>query len=303
MQVTLIHNPTAGDDDHAGEALRALVAEAGHDVSYVSTKQPSWVEALEQPGDLVAVAGGDGSVGKVFREIATNEAFVTLLPVGSANNIAGSLGIDGVDLERLVAGWAGGQVQRFDVGEARAPWGDVLFVESLGGGIFGEVLARAEGIDDVEGLEVEGDEKVVFGLELLREVIEGLPALEWRIEIDGEDLSGAYLAVEAMNIGQLGPNLPLAPEADPGDGLLDVVLVRNGDRAELLAHVSERLRGLEPEAPRYLRRRGKRIVLEPAAEARLHADDRFWPEDPDDRSEGRAIVAPGPVLELLVPRS
>jgi diacylglycerol kinase (ATP) len=300
MRVALIHNPTAGDDDHAAEHLRSLVAEAGHEVSYTSTKQDRWKETLEDPVDLIVVAGGDGSVGKVFREVATKGTLVTLIPVGSANNIAHSLGIPDVDVERLVRGWEGGERRRLDIGEATAPWGSTLFVESIGGGIFGEVLARAEGVEDA--VDVDGDEKVDLGVEMLREVIEGIPAREWRVEVDGDDLSGELLAVEAMNIFQMGPNLPLSPQADPSDGLLDVVLVREEDRSNLVAYLSARLRELDPPLPGLRRTRGEQVVFGIPDELRLHADDRQWPAERDGLGEGRVVAGCGPSLTVLVPR-
>jgi diacylglycerol kinase (ATP) len=305
MRVTLVHNPGAGENDYAGESLRAVVEGAGHDVTYVSTKEPGGRDALGGPGDLVAVAGGDGTVGKVVREISTKDALVTIVPAGSANNLAAALGFgDGeADVERLVRGWAEADTRRFDIGHAEAPWGGVEFVESVGGGVFGEVLSRAEGLEEAHGVEVEGEEKVVFGLELLREVLERLPASAWRIELDGEDLSGELLGVEAMNIGQIGPNLPLAPEADCGDGLLELVLIRDDDRAGLVAYLSERLRGLDPEPPELPTYRGARIVLgPPAGTTRLHADDRFWPKEADERGEGPAVLTSGASVRVLVPR-
>ena len=300
MRLTLIHNPDAGEDDHAGHALRSLVDRAGHELRYCSLEEPDWREALENPGDLVVVAGGDGSVGKVFKEIATKRVPVTLLPVGSANNIARTVGIADRDVEALVAGWDDGELRRFDVGRASAPWGEELFAESVGGGIFGEVLARAPQAERAVG-DVDGEEKVDLGLELLREVIEGLPARQWRVEVDGNDLSGEFLAVELMNTREIGPNLPLAPDADPGDGLLEVALVGEAERSKLLEYLSERLRDLNLPPPEIHRRRGRRIVLEAPVDVRLHVDDELWAEDPGTRRPGEIVAELGPSLDLLVP--
>ena len=45
-----------------------------------------------------------------------------------------------------------------------------------------------------------------------------------KIIFDNRDLSGRYILLEAMNIHSVGPNFWLAPPADPGDGLLDLVI-------------------------------------------------------------------------------
>lgn len=299
MRVTLVHNPGAGDTDLSAETLRERVVEAGHEVSYFPLTEPGWEEALAEPGDLLVVAGGDGSVGKVLREIATNDVVVTLVPAGSANNVAGALGISpDAKLSRLIEGWANGDVRPLDVGIATAPWGEARFLESFGGGMFGEVLAQADGIE----VEVDGDEKIDLGLELLRDVVDGLEEREWRIDADGVDLSGDFLAVEIMNLGQMGPNLPLAPGADPGDGLFDVVRIRDGDRIRLVSYLSERLRDLEPEPPSFTGHTASRVELRAPPGVRLHVDDRFWSAASGARGDGAAVVTKGPALSVLVPK-
>jgi diacylglycerol kinase family enzyme len=120
--------------------------------------------------------------------------------------------------------------------------------------------------------------------------------------VDGDDLSGELLAVEAMNIGQMGPNLPLSPQAEPGDGLLDVVLVREEDRSNLVAYLSARLRELDPALPGLRRTRGEQIVLGPPADLRLHADDRPWPVEDDVRRDGTVVATCASSLRVLVPR-
>lgn len=300
MRITLVHNPGAGDDDHGGEALRALVTRAGHEVTYRSLERPGWRRALADPGDLVVVAGGDGSVGKVFKEVATKGVAVTLLPLGSANNIARAVGIEERAVEELVAGWEHGELRSFDLGRAAAPWGEALFAESVGGGIFGDVLARAPHVEEAVG-DPEGEQKVELGLELMRDVLEDAPLQAWGIEIDGERFSSELLAVEVMNTGELGPNVGLVPDADPADGLLDVVVLDAERRPELLAYFSERLRELDPVPPELPTRRARRIVLAPAPDAQLHVDDGLWPEDGGSRGTGEIVVELGPALDLLIP--
>ena len=66
MKVTLIHNPDAGDDTQpSGDQIIRLIRQAGHKAKYFSSKGKKWKKALKQPCDIVAVAGGDGTVGRV----------------------------------------------------------------------------------------------------------------------------------------------------------------------------------------------------------------------------------------------
>ena len=64
MRVTLIHNPVAGcEEQPTADELKSLIRAAGHEVVYKSCKDLDWTRALDDPGDLVAVAGGDGTAG------------------------------------------------------------------------------------------------------------------------------------------------------------------------------------------------------------------------------------------------
>lgn len=268
MRVTLMHNPTAGDERHSRESLVAVLAGAGHDVLYQSIKDERWEETLGEDADLVVVAGGDGTVRKVFKALSGAETPVTLFPVGSANNIARSLGFEHDDAARLARGWADGERRPYDLGRVELPDGVTAFVESTGGGLFAEVLARAKRVDK------EGRDKVELGLELLRELVEEEPSRHWELELDGIDVSGDLIAVEAMNVRETGPNVLLAPDADPGDGLLDFVLVRDDDRAALVAYIDARLASRPIGTPRLSTRRGRRLVLRPPEECALRVRRR-----------------------------
>ena len=103
-RVTLIHNPSAGDEETEADHLLSLIRKAGHDVVDISVKDDDYRAALESPGDLVAVAGGDGTVRKVATKVIGRGIPIAILPVGTANNISRSLGIDG-PLEELIAKW------------------------------------------------------------------------------------------------------------------------------------------------------------------------------------------------------
>ena len=296
MHVTLLHNPTAGDERHSRESLVAILADEGHEVIYRSVKDEGWQGALAEDADLFVVAGGDGTVRKVFKALSGVRTPVTLFPVGSANNIARTLGFEHDDAARLARGWAGGTRRSYDLGRVELPTGTSAFVESTGGGIFAEVIGLAKRRD-----EAGTQDKVELGLRLLREVVEQAPSLRWELQLDGVDLHGDLLAIEAMNVRETGPNVPLAPDADPGDGLLDVVLVTNEDRAAFLAYLDGRLETRPVEAPRFTTRRGKKLVLRPPEGCALRMDDELLAEgtERDGIDSARMSVDPARLIVLV----
>jgi diacylglycerol kinase (ATP) len=131
MDITLIHNSNAGDKGPPKAKLIKVFERAGHEVAYHSTKRRDLRRALESPGDVVVAAGGDGTVGKVARRLIGRNVPIAILPLGAANNIASALGLDGAP-RQLARALAGSHPVKFDVGIARGPWGDVLFVEGVG---------------------------------------------------------------------------------------------------------------------------------------------------------------------------
>ncbi|HKT58684.1 MAG TPA: diacylglycerol kinase family protein, partial [Gemmatimonadales bacterium] len=139
MQVTLLFNPGAGAGSASADELRRVIRSVGHQVEVRRTRKSGIAKALRDPGDLVAVAGGDGTVGRVMKLLAGGPVPMAILPAGTANNIATSLGIFG-DAARIVTSWARGEVRRVDVGLVRGPWGECRFVESVGVGLLAHLI-------------------------------------------------------------------------------------------------------------------------------------------------------------------
>jgi diacylglycerol kinase family enzyme len=64
-------------------------------VTACSKHDDSYKAALGKPWDLVAVAGGDGTVAKAARHMPDRNVPLALLPIGTANNVAHSLDLLG----------------------------------------------------------------------------------------------------------------------------------------------------------------------------------------------------------------
>ena len=125
-----------------------------------------------------------------------------------------------------------------------------------------------------------------------------MPARRVRVRADGDDLSGNYVAVEVMNIAAIGPRIVLAPDANPGDKLLDLVLVRERDREALAAYIhADGWRDVDPPVAT---RRVRCVELEwPAQDA--HLDDEPWPASAQSWRPGQVSIDVGGAAQLLVP--
>jgi diacylglycerol kinase (ATP) len=69
-----------------------LIENAGCRVTGVSSNDRDLDYVLDQPADLVVVAGGDGTIKKIADKAKPGGPPLTILPLGTANNIATTLG-------------------------------------------------------------------------------------------------------------------------------------------------------------------------------------------------------------------
>jgi diacylglycerol kinase (ATP) len=275
MRITLIHNPKAGDAEHGEKQLMAALAKAGHHATYQSTKEPGLKKALAQPTDLVLAAGGDGTVAKVAFRLIDSGIPLSALPLGTANNLARALGFV-ASPEEIIARLEGGKKQVFDVGLATGPWGERYFFEGVGGGLLADYVRAAKKDEKQNGKaeKLSKEQQMARHGALLRRMLHDYPARQWKIEIDGKDISGRYVLWEAMNIRSVGPALHLAPRAETRDGRFDFVCARTADRACLMEHFDARVAGKESKSPLPTRRfRELRIVWKGST---IHLDDELW---------------------------
>ena len=298
MRITLIHNPRAGrQSDAAASELRRFLSDSGHEVRYQSTKEEGWKTALDEPADLVIVAGGDGTVARVTRRMVGRGVPLALLPAGTANNIARSLGVLERPLEELVRRPQDARRVKLDVGVAAGPWGERYFVEGVGAGLFANLLGSPAG----DTLKTH-DAPVENGLRRLREVAVHCEPVEIAASLDGRDISGRYLLMEALSLPYVGPNLHLAHDSQPGDGDLHVVLVTDVER-DRLVHYLEHWQKNRQRLAMLPTRRGRRLRIEWTGFA-LHIDDKLRPKDDAGPEEIAGMVEArleGDAVEFLVP--
>jgi diacylglycerol kinase (ATP) len=269
MKVLVYYNPGAGHDRLSPEDLGSIVQRAGHDLLWCEAKA-DLPKALAQQPDVIVIAGGDGSVARVAKELSSPTIPLLVLPEGTANNIASSLGAGGGDLAETLSH---GDKVRFDLGTISGPFGTLPFLEGVGWGAFAEAAALLNARED-QPQTVDGrEDELKRDLSTFRERVINEEGSEYRLIVDGAPVAGRFLLVEVLNIPTVGPNLPFAPEANPSDGKLDLVLVDETEREELLLFAEGSLRE-GAELPALPIRRCSDLRVQVSEPRRWHIDGR-----------------------------
>jgi diacylglycerol kinase family enzyme len=270
--VNLLHNPSAGNEDHSADELVSLLEVNGFECEYSSMDKKAW-KKMQDKVDFIVAAGGDGTVRKITkilldRKLSEKTWPIGLLPLGTANNIAQTLEING-DTEEIIQSWRHPQVKSFDVGRIHGLFGVKFFLESFGYGIFPFLIRKMKKVDKKAIDTPEMEMKVA--LEILHDIIFSYEPKYCELNVDGHDLSGKFLLVEIMNTRLMGPNLFLSPHGDPGDGQFEIILIPEEDKGKLASYVAEKINGVEiPYTFRQLKGKDIKISWEGT---HVHADD------------------------------
>jgi len=179
--------------------------------------------------ELAVVAGGDGSVRLAVDALAGTELPLGIVPLGTGNLLAATLGIARdpmVAAVRLVSA----KPQRIDTGLLTAEGRREGFAVSAGLGFDARLMAATD-----------PRAKARFGvlayfIQAAR-LIAALPVAQTEIVVDGRSHQLSTVAVMVANCGQLVPGL-LGPRAplDPFDGKLDVIAIKSHP-VPALAHI------------------------------------------------------------------
>lgn len=87
-----------------------------------------------------------------------------------------------------------------------------------------------------------------------------------------------------MNIPGIGPNLNIAPMADPGDGGFDVVLVPESQREDFISYIEDKLNDVR-DSTFFSAIRAKKVKIY-CEETLLHIDDKIM-----ELTEPRTLTA------------
>lgn len=270
----ILHNPDAGKQEHTKKKLVSLVKSNGFDCGYSSTKDLNW-KKMKSRIDFLVIAGGDGTVRKIVVDLLRKKKSlkklpILLLPLGTANNIAKSLGIEG-HIDDIIKHIGKRKLKKFDVGIVSGRKKEMMFLESFGFGIFPELMKRMHEISERE--DATPEENLKSALEELHKIVMNYSAKPYTVIIDDVPNTDHYILIEVMNISSIGPNLNISPNADPGDGEFELIMIPESQRQEFADYISNKMKGIEKDfSPVVIK--GKKISIATPA-GYMHIDDEL----------------------------
>jgi diacylglycerol kinase (ATP) len=231
----------SGSPDDARAILRRLVAEGA---------------------ERVAVAGGDGTVAMAVQILACTDTALGILPQGTANNFATALRLP-MDLPSALRILHEGIVRPVDLGQV----GDdrLYFTESAGVGLFADALTLYG---------AKANKNALRTLYAMLRLLMSLRARRIRLTVDGEVHTERAVMCEAANSFRMAHAVPIAPGAKLTDGELDVVIVGDLTRGELLPYYRAFRAQLHQTLPKVHIVRAKEVKIESRAPFNVHCDDK-----------------------------
>lgn len=270
----LIVNPRAGRG-RAGQRADGIVEhlrKAGFEPRLHASTGPGDIEQslvrLAPDGkDTVIVAGGDGSVHEAVNGLLSSgsEARLAVIPVGTGNDFAKATGVP-LDWQRATTELTArllqdGPFRRIDAGR----FNNRYFANGAGVG-FDAVVTRIARSYTVPM----GD--VVYLLAVLQALKPGVASPAMRIVGETELWHGPLTLANVANGPYIGGMFHIAPHADPGDGVLDLVIAEPVTRRRVLALLPQLVRGRHLAAPEVHDFRSTHLHIETAEPVASHLD-------------------------------
>jgi diacylglycerol kinase (ATP) len=236
VQAKLIANPGAGKPEESPKQLELatrLLLKHGIkvDVALAKPKEeatPLAKQAVKDGFDLVIAMGGDGTLEAVLRGMVGRKTAMGIIPTGTQNNIAKSLGIP-TDMEEACALIASRNIRKLDVGRVKVKNGKKLFFFELTAiGLVAALYPKANKLQNGNLAKLKD-----VALTLIHQEPE--PTVFLTLD-DESKIKVKTMLVVVSNAPMFGANFLVAPDASVTDGLLDISVYPDFSKTELLAY-------------------------------------------------------------------
>lgn len=223
MKVRFIVNPVAGGTDRVAkitEAVRRLLKTEDGVFDIKVTRKRSDAsgfskEAVDKGFDAVFACGGDGTINEVARELVSTSTALGVMPGGSGNGFATSLGLP-VDIDSAIGLLKRFKTRQIDVGVICGKY----FFSTAGCGFDARLSKRYD-----EGKVARKVRGIVPYYPLALAEFFRFKPRELTIQTDCQTIKATPLLLTAANTDQYGAGAVIAPGAEPDDGLLDLCIV------------------------------------------------------------------------------
>lgn len=277
----IIVNPIAGKGaaSKAIPDIQALLDKLNVDYDMHVTEFPGHaINLAEEAGSngyhAVVAVGGDGTANEVINGLmhAANKGRLVsdfgVLPVGRGNDFSFGMGIPH-DLEAACQLLAGGKTRKIDIGFVKG--GDYPDGRYFGNGI-------GIGFDTIVGFEAAKLPSYISGIPAyliaaLKTIFLYFKAPHLRIDIDGEKIEQPCLLVSMMNGKRMGGSFMFAPDSLPDDGLLNLCIVHQVTRMQVIGLFPKVMSGTQGEHQATKMPVGRKIKVEAlSGTLPVHAD-------------------------------
>lgn len=250
-------NPAAGRGGAAGRLHRFRVLAAAAGAGLVVSKSGADIavqarRAVEDGVSRLVVAGGDGTMHQAAQGLAGSACALGVVPLGTGNDLASTLGIP-TDFEAAVARALAGGIRRLDLARVE----QTVCIGYAGVGFDSAVTRFAnEQVKRLRG-------PLVYFYAVLH-TLATFEAPQMRVVHDGGTFTGRAMFAVVANLPRFGGGMRIAPAALPDDGWLDLVIVRELSRLRLLAVFPKVYRGTHVGHPeiQIVRTRRAEITLD-----------------------------------------
>jgi diacylglycerol kinase (ATP) len=287
-ELCVIFNPTAGKH-RARRRLARLQAGWRDRADFLPTDRAGHARELARDAALagyrvVVAAGGDGTAHEVLNGLMTAgraETHFSIIPIGSANDYAHSLGLNAAQNTLPTT-------RSVDVGRVRAPGGrERFFGCNLGLGLNGCVTLESRRIRRLQGM-------ALYGLATLRALCYHFQSPPMTLSIDDELPWQTPTLLFSTLIGRREGGFVLAPRALVDDGWLDYIHAADLSRWQVLQLLPRiALFGAPAAYPKVRQGRCRRVRLQSTAPLIVHTDGEFFCLPQDDVRELEIDLLPG----------
>jgi diacylglycerol kinase (ATP) len=225
--IRFLVNPAAGRGTGKShlDRIRVLASRYGAGL-VVSRKVSDLAEQARRAAadgvERLLVAGGDGTMHQASQGLAGTACALGVIPLGSGNDLAGTLGIP-PDLDVAVQRAVTGEIRPIDLLRV----GDAFSLSYAGVGFDSEVTRFANEVKMLRG-------PLIYFYSVIHTLITFEPP-RMKVVYDGGTFEGKVMFTVVNNLPRFGGGMRIAPEAVIDDGLLDLVIVREVPKSVLLS--------------------------------------------------------------------